>query len=497
MPELIGETLGNYSILDEIGRGGMADVFKALDIESGETVAVKILSPQLNLDSKIKARFTREAKVLSGLQHPNIVPILDFGESNGMIYIVMPFMEVGTLHDRMLVGRLRLRDCAVIIDQVAAALQHAHEAGVVHRDVKPSNILFDSDGNAWLSDFGFAHVTDASLSLTGSALIGTPAYISPEQINGNKINHLSDQYSLAILLYQMCTGSLPFNADTPLAIIIKHATEPLPRPRMVNPRIPDIIEAVLIKALAKDPDQRYSSVVEFNDAFQNALQQVLDPVTGSPLPSTVGRTPEPITIEPDTFQEEAAEEDEKTKWKYAWALLLLLIPIVSWSISALGLIPVLPAGQNATASPTIDLTAMPTEEPTETSPAVFLSPTPNPDPCLNLTLTNFDVQGTRVNWSLSNGSSTSVLITAIHINWPIGNAFVDYIEMGEDVIWDLQSYYRPTHIDAGWKSGVDRSVDGTNSKMLMFHFGVDAGSAAYNLQVVLDNGCTLLWENEP
>jgi serine/threonine-protein kinase len=268
MPELIGETLGNYSILDEIGRGGMADVFKALDIESGETVAVKILSPQLNLDSKIKARFTREAKVLSGLQHPNIVPILDFGESNGMIYIVMPFMEVGTLHDRMLVGRLRLRDCAVIIDQVAAALQHAHEAGVVHRDVKPSNILFDSDGNAWLSDFGFAHVTDASLSLTGSALIGTPAYISPEQINGNKINHLSDQYSLAILLYQMCTGSLPFNADTPLAIIIKHATEPLPRPRMVNPRIPDIIEAVLIKALAKDPDQRYSSVVEFNDAFR-------------------------------------------------------------------------------------------------------------------------------------------------------------------------------------------------------------------------------------
>ncbi len=497
MSQLVGETLGTYNLLELIGRGGMADVFKAVDIRDGQTVAVKVLSPQLNLNDKIKARFRREAKVLTGLQHPNIVPILNYGESNGLIYIVMPFMEVGTLHDRMMIGVLRLQDCARIIDQVATALQHAHEAGVIHRDVKPSNILFDKEGNAWLSDFGFAHVVDASSSLTGSALIGTPAYISPEQIKGDRITHLSDQYSLAVLLYQMCTGSLPYDADTPLAIIIKHATEPLPRPRLVNPKIPDIIEAVLIKALSKDPAERFSSVAEFNDAFQSALHDILDPVTGSPLPSAVGRTPTPLTIDPDALQEEAAEEKRKRR-SYAWALLLLLLPIAFWGISALGLFPASPTGRIATASPTINLTAMPTEVPAETStetPTGFVSLPLTPDPCLYLALTNFDVQGKRVGWSLSNGSPTSVTVTAIHIYWPGGNAFVDKIELGGDVIWDLQSYYRPIDIDTGWKSGVSMSVGATSSKWLVFLFGVDASSTGYNLQVLLDNGCTLHWEN--
>ena len=267
MPELVGATLGAYRLLEQIGRGGMASVFKALDLKSGQTVAVKVLSPLLEFDDNSKARFRREAKVLSRLKHPNIMPVLDYGETSGMVYLVMPFMDVTTLHDRMKAGKLEVQESARIIDQIASALQHAHDARVVHRDVKPSNILFDKDGKAWLSDFGFAHIADSPRDLTGSALIGTPAYISPEQINEDKITHLSDQYSLAVMLYQMSTGSLPFDADTPLALVIKHATEPLPRPRAVNPSIPDAVEAVLIKALAKKPAHRFKSVSKFNDPF--------------------------------------------------------------------------------------------------------------------------------------------------------------------------------------------------------------------------------------
>ncbi|MEE8568319.1 MAG: serine/threonine-protein kinase, partial [Anaerolineales bacterium] len=291
MPDLIGKAVGCYTVLEQIGRGGMATVYKALNRNDGQTVAIKVLTPQLAMEENFRARFRREARVLRKFKHPNIVPVLDYGEANGLVYLVMPFMQVGTLRDRMLSGELRVQEAASIVNQIASALQYAHDARVIHRDVKPSNILIDENGNAWLSDFGFAHVSDSSLSLTGSALIGTPAYISPEQINGSKITHLSDQYSLGVLLYHLSTGRLPYDADTPIAIAIKHATEPLPRPRSVNPNLPDAVEAILIKALAKDPAQRFNSVAEFNDAFQAALQQALDPVSGLLKPGAVGTAP--------------------------------------------------------------------------------------------------------------------------------------------------------------------------------------------------------------
>jgi serine/threonine-protein kinase len=163
------------------------------------------------------------------------------------------------------------------VQQLASALASAHAAGVIHRDIKPSNVLLDAAGNALLSDFSFAHQTDASQNLTGSALIGTPAYMSPEQCRGEPIDARSDQYSLAVVLYQMTTGRLPFEGDTPMATALKHVNEPLPRPRLVNPAIPEDVELVLIKGLAKTPSLRYPSVLELNNAFQQALVLGLDP----------------------------------------------------------------------------------------------------------------------------------------------------------------------------------------------------------------------------
>jgi serine/threonine-protein kinase len=362
MPDLIGTTIGGYTILEQVGRGGMATVFKALDLADGKTVAIKILAPQLAVAENFQQRFRREAKLLRELDHPNIVPVLDFGEANGMVYLVMPFMEVGTLTDRMMSGMLRVQEAARILEQIASALQYAHDKGIVHRDVKPANILLDESGNAWLSDFGFARIHDASLSLTGSALIGTPAYISPEQINGGEVTHLSDQYALGVILYLLSTGELPYDADTPIAIAIKHATEPLPRPRAVNPNLPDSIEAVLIKALAKDPLQRFKSVAEFNEAFQSALKEALDPVSGLLKPGAVGSVPDSPVLEPVSVDEEEEPEEQPSR-RLAWVLILLLmllLPLACFSVVQYNLRGVAAGGNGgvvASSTPTADIEA--------------------------------------------------------------------------------------------------------------------------------------------
>jgi serine/threonine protein kinase len=286
--ELIGKDLGNYHILDQIGQGGMASVYKAQDTTNDTIVAVKVLAPQLAVDATFRARFEREAEVLRSLEHPNIVPILDYGQDDGVFFIVMPFMKVGCLNDRMNNGFIDPMESHNIIDQIASALGYAHEEGVVHRDVKPSNILIDDDEKAWLSDFGFAHVHDASLSLTGSGLIGTPAYMAPETVRGEPVSPKSDQYALGMVLYRMTTGFLPYEAETPMAIAVKQATEPLPRPRWLNPDIPDAVEKVLKKVLTKKPGGRYASITEFSNGFRVALEEAYDLETGQVKPGAIG-----------------------------------------------------------------------------------------------------------------------------------------------------------------------------------------------------------------
>lgn len=276
MEGLEGTVLGDFHLVDLIGQGGMTTVYRAVDRTDGREVAIKVLSPYIAQDRRFKDRFEREIEVLHRLSHKHIVPILDYGEEKAFAYIVMPYFPNGTLQDRLEKGPLDPLEGARVVDQVSQALQYAHDLSVVHRDVKPSNILLDDQGDAFLSDFGFAQIGDVSLNLTGSALIGTPAFMSPEQCQGEDIDARSDQYSLGVVLYQLSTGSLPFEGDTPMAIAVKHINERIPRPRVVNPYLPARIEEVLLRALMKDAAKRYSGIAALNSAFQTALSASLD-----------------------------------------------------------------------------------------------------------------------------------------------------------------------------------------------------------------------------
>lgn len=332
---LIGRTVGIYRVVEQVGRGGMTVVYRALD-HNGRAVAVKVLAPYVAQQEQFRARFQREIRVLQELRHENIVPILDFGELDGQGYIAMPFYPAGTLADRLRAGALTPTEAMRILDQVSAALQRAHDAGVVHRDVKPSNILLDEKGDAYLSDFGFAQVGDASISLTGSALIGTPAFISPEQGRGLEVTPKSDQYSLGVVLYQLATGRLPFEGDTPMGLIIKHVNEPLPRPRFYSPNLPDAVEAVLVKALAKDPAHRFSTVAAFNAAFQESMRASLTP--SGKLKMQPGAPKRPAQFFPDTHPTHAYQRPRfwtRRRVVAAAGLTLLLLPGASWALHAI------------------------------------------------------------------------------------------------------------------------------------------------------------------
>ncbi len=283
LASLTGKDLGRYHLLAQIGRGGMASVYRAYDPKQDRLVAIKVLSADLAGDPRFSRRFRREAELVSQLSHPHIVPVWDYGEAEGHAYLVMPFIKVGSLADRLRRKQLTLEECTRILDQVTSALDFAHSRGVVHRDIKPSNILLDDKGNALLTDFGLAQIHDASMSLTGSAMLGTPSYISPEQARGDTVDGRADQYSLGIILFELATGVLPFDAETPMAVIIKHIQEPVPRPRDVNPQVPEAIEQVILKATAKDPKYRFETMGEFYRAFKAALAHASDPAA-NPAP---------------------------------------------------------------------------------------------------------------------------------------------------------------------------------------------------------------------
>ncbi|MCJ7433372.1 MAG: serine/threonine protein kinase, partial [Anaerolineales bacterium] len=273
MGDLIGQSLGRYHILEQFGEGGMAIVYKAYDTRLERDVAVKIIrTERLTIETMPTAlkRFEREAKALGKLTHPNIVPVSDYGEYEGKPYLVMPYLPSGTLKEKM--GKpIPWQEAIQLLLPIAEALDYAHSQNMIHRDVKPSNILLTQRGQPMLTDFGIAKILDLeeTQDLTGtSAAVGTPEYMAPEQATSKTVDHRADIYSLGIVLYEMVTGRKPYIADTPMAVLIKHATEPLPRPKQFVPNLPDGVEKVLLKALAKKPEDRYQDMGEVVNAFE-------------------------------------------------------------------------------------------------------------------------------------------------------------------------------------------------------------------------------------
>ena len=286
MENLTGKQLGPYQIVSAIGEGGMAAVYKAYQPAMERYVALKILPRHFADDPRFVSRFQREAKILAKLQHPHILPVFDFGAFDGYTYLVMPFVESGTLA-AWLTGRpLPLPQIGGVISQVGDALDYAHTRGLVHRDVKPSNVLMDERGNCLLTDFGLAKIAEGAVKLTASGtIIGTPAYMSPEQGMGQALDHRSDIYSLGVVMYEISVGRVPYNAETPIAVVFKHINDPLPLPRAVNPELPDALECIILKALAKQPEDRYATAGDMVRALQTALAGPL-PKAGVVRPPT-------------------------------------------------------------------------------------------------------------------------------------------------------------------------------------------------------------------
>lgn len=299
--DLIGQTLGHYKVKRQIGYGGMATVFLAEDIHLGREVALKIFWPRPGETQDFLRRFTREARVLAQLDHPNILPVYDYGEQGELAFLVVPYMAGGTLKE-LLQRRKALppSEAIQLINQVLPALQYAHDRNLIHRDIKPANLLFKSDGSPVLADFGLVKVLEGegrdgiplqTLTESGQTIAGTPEYMSPEQINGKAVP-ASDIYSLAIVLYEMLTGIRPFLGANLLSVLMKHANEAARPPRELNPYISPQLEAAILKALEKDPNKRFAHPADFQKALQQSGNPASNPgvaalstqanITGSP-----------------------------------------------------------------------------------------------------------------------------------------------------------------------------------------------------------------------
>ena len=295
MSTLIGKKFGQYEIVALMGRGGMAAVYRARQASVEREVAVKFLPETFAEDEGLRNRFRREAKTIANLQHPHILPLFDYGEEDGLPYLVMRLVEGGTLEDRLKGEKLSLSEIARVIEQVASALDYAHARQVVHRDLKPGNILLDANLDAYLADFGVAKIL-SSQSVTGSGLVGTPYYMAPEQIQGQPVDPRMDIYALGVILYQALLGELPHAGETH-EVLIKKLTGPPRSPIEIDPGFSPALEAVLMRALAINPEERYASAGELAQDFKVALHS-METREGVAIPSFLAEssTSPPVTV---------------------------------------------------------------------------------------------------------------------------------------------------------------------------------------------------------
>ena len=404
MQGMIGRTIGRYRITEHLGRGGMAEVYKAYQPSLDRYVAIKLMHTFLADDKDFLARFEREAKVVATLRHPNIVQVHDFDVDNGQYYMVMEYIDgvtlktmLETLHERD--EWLSLDDAVKIILSVGSALRYAHERKMVHRDVKPANVMITKDGHVILTDFGIAKIMSVTGLTASGAMVGTPSYMSPEQGMGETGDERSDIYSLGVMLYQLAVGRLPYDADTPLAVVLKHINDPLPLPRKIKPDLTEDIERAILKALAKSPDDRYQTVAEIMADLKRATGLPADitppdmvksgsaiQLTGATVVGRIGAaTPPPpgsaspaLTVArmgasqtvtaPRDMAETAHRPEAQAAGRSKWLIPIIVIGLIA-IVAGGGVL--IAASSQAPATPTATLTPPPTLQP---SPTEFKSP---------------------------------------------------------------------------------------------------------------------------
>ncbi len=272
--ELINTDLGQYHIIELVRHGGMATVYKAYQDSLDRYVAIKVLPH--DHDPEFAARFKREARAIAQLQHPNILPIYDYNEQNGLLYLVIQYIEDGRTLGDMLGAPMAPITALRLTVRLLSALEYAHARGIIHRDIKPTNVLMPAPTWPMLADFGIARLlNDTQQRLTGAnQIIGTAAYMAPEQARGQPADARTDLYATGVVLYELLTGRVPFDADTPMGVLTKHAYEPPPPPRSLNPDLSGETETALLRALAKEPDQRYQSAREMADTLERIASQL-------------------------------------------------------------------------------------------------------------------------------------------------------------------------------------------------------------------------------
>jgi len=326
MPLTDGASFGPYTIMGKLGRGGMASVYRAFEARLDREVALKVLPEELVESSNFADRFEREARVVAKLEHPSIVPLYSYGIDEDRPWMALRLVRGGHLGDRLEAAEpLSYAEGLVLFEQLAKALDHAHANGIIHRDLKPQNVLLDGAGHAYLADFGIARLLEASTALTGTGVaIGTPQYMAPEQAEGKQVSAATDTYSLAVMCYRWLAGCEPFSADTPLAVMLKHLQAPVPLEPLSGHG--EAVARVLVKAMAKAPEDRYTSASAFTAALRAALEPpVVATSTADALAANTQASPQSESG-PTTAAEPVAARPTAGAWvASAVALLVALL----------------------------------------------------------------------------------------------------------------------------------------------------------------------------
>jgi serine/threonine protein kinase len=356
------DKVGRYKVKSELGRGGMATVYRAHDPSSNREVAIKVLPREMMHNLITRSRFKRELKLIATLEHPAIVPVYDVGDDDSQPYFVMRYMSGGSLAEMIKKGKFSLQDAALIVERLASALDHAHAKKIIHRDIKPDNVLFDGSHNPYLSDFGVAKLTESAISATGEEVIGTPAYISPEQARGEAVDHRADIYGLGAILYEMLTGNRPFDGETVIGIALQHINDPVPDILKSRPDLPPEVGTIIQTALAKDKDQRYASALDLARALNRAAFG-----DERPIPASAGLSRRIIFSGPSI-----------------WIASLAVLSVILFGFLALrGQLPFLSPASTPTVSldaPATSLPSVPTTPPTETAVPTVTPEPPTPAP---------------------------------------------------------------------------------------------------------------------